>query len=132
MNTQRLLIDLTAVNLALLAFLLAQVRTAAADTAPVLRGSALEIVDAQGRVRASIKVHAAEIAKADGKAYAESVVLRLIDPDGRPAVKVAASVEEAGIALVGKGQGTYAQLGADSESSLRLTNKDGRRRVIVP
>jgi len=132
MKIQRLLVALTVANLALLAFLLAQLRTATAETAPVLRGSGLEIVDARGRVRASIKVHPAEIAKADGKAYPESVVLRLIDPDGRPAVKLAVSVEEAGIALVGKGQGTYAQLGADTESSLRLMNKDGRRRVIVP
>jgi hypothetical protein len=130
MKIQRLLIALTLVNLTLLAFLLAQARTAAADTAPVLRGSGLEIIDDQGRVRASIKLHPASVAA--GKTYSESVVLRLIDPDGRPAVKLAASVEEAGIALVGKGQGTYAQLGADTESSLRLTNKDGRRRVMTP
>ncbi|HVQ61875.1 MAG TPA: hypothetical protein VMS53_07320 [Burkholderiales bacterium] len=130
MKIQRLLIALTLVNLTLLAFLLAQARTAAADTAPVLRGSGLEIIDDQGRVRASIKLHPASAA--GGKTYSESVVLRLIDPDGRPAVKLAASAEEAGIALVGKGQGTYAQLGADTESSLRLTNKDGRRRVMTP
>jgi|SRR5215470_7268871 len=130
MNIQRILFALTVVNLVLLAFLLAQARAAAADTAPVLRGRGLEIVDDQGRVRASIKLHPA--GTADGKPYAESVVLRLIDQDGRPAVKLAASAEEAGIALVGKGQGTYAQLGAGTESSLRLTNKDGRRREIKP
>lgn len=130
MKIQRLLIALTAINLVLLAFLLAQVRAAAADTAPVLRGSGLEIVDDQGRVRASIKLHPA--GSSNGKAYVESVVLRLIDPDGRPAVKLAASVQEAGIALVGEGQGTYAQLGAGTESSLRLTNKDGKRQVIKP
>jgi len=131
MNIQRLLVVLTVLNLGVLVFLLAQARTAGAETAPVLRGQGLENVDAQGRVRASIKLHAAGTA-ADGKTYAESVVLRLIDQDGRPAVKLAASVEEAGIALVGKGQGTYAQLGAGPESSLRLTNKDGRRREIRP
>ena len=131
MKIHRLLVALTVLNLGLLVFLLAQVRTAEADTAPVLRGQGLEIVDAQGRVRASIKLHPAGKAT-DGKAYAESVVLRLIDQDGRPAVKLAASVEEAGIALVGKGQGTYAQLGAGPESSLRLTNRDGRRREIRP
>jgi hypothetical protein len=129
---QPLLIALTALNFVLLAFLLAQTRTAAADSAPVLRGSGLEIVDNRGKVRASIKVHPAGTSKADGKPYAESVVLRLIDPHGRPAVKLAASVEEAGIALVGEGQGTYAQLGAGTGSSLRLTDKNGRRRVITP
>lgn len=55
MKTQRSLILLTLTNLALLGFLLA--RTAepvgAQDRPAVLRGSALEIVDAQGRVRAT-------------------------------------------------------------------------------
>ena len=54
MNTQRLLIALSVVNVALLT--LALVRPGAARTdepvAPVLRGRALEIVDDRGRVRA--------------------------------------------------------------------------------
>ncbi|MFL5417346.1 MAG: hypothetical protein ACJ78Y_15195 [Myxococcales bacterium] len=47
---------LTAVNLALLVFLLARTHPAEAHDGapPVLRGSGLSIVDAQGRVRASI------------------------------------------------------------------------------
>lgn len=60
MKIQRLLIDLTAVNLGLL-FLLAQLRPAETHSvAPVLRGRALEIVDDRGRVRASITVQPAD------------------------------------------------------------------------
>jgi len=133
MKIQRLLVALTLVNLGLLAFLLAQMRPAtAAGAPPVLRGGGLEIVDDQGRVRASIKLHPAEVSKADGKLYAESVVLRLVDPNGRPSVKLAASAKGSGLAIVGEMQGTYAQLMAESESILRLTHRDGRERVIKP
>ena len=61
MTTQKLLVGLTLANLGLLLFLLAHAgKSAAADVAPaVLRGRALEIVDDQGRVRASIKLHPA-------------------------------------------------------------------------
>ena len=58
---QRLTIILTALNLILLAFGLAQLRPATAQgVAPVVRARALEIVDDQGRVRAEIKVLAAQ------------------------------------------------------------------------
>lgn len=71
MKTQRILIALTVINLGLAMFLLAQIRRVdarsvesrgveASGPAPVLRGSALEIADDQGRVRASIKLHAAD------------------------------------------------------------------------
>ncbi len=58
MKSQRALIALTMTNLGLLPFTLAQqIRPASAEGAlPVLRGSGLEIVDGQGRVRASITV----------------------------------------------------------------------------
>jgi len=57
MNTQPLY-ALTVMNFALLALALGQhLRPAIAQSEPpVLRGRALEIVDPQGRVRASIKV----------------------------------------------------------------------------
>lgn len=53
MKTERLLITLTAVNLALLGYQVLQPRLAGASTADVpgvLRGRALEIVDAQGKI----------------------------------------------------------------------------------
>ena len=76
---QPILIVLTLVNLALLIFTLAQMRSAVAadEAAPVLRGRALQIVDDRGRVRASINVYPASTQK-DGERYAETVLLRLI------------------------------------------------------
>lgn len=59
MTAQRLVIALTGLNLALVAstfFSRTRPAVAASGVAPVLRGSALEIVDDRGRVRASIAV----------------------------------------------------------------------------
>jgi hypothetical protein len=133
MKTRRFLVVLTVLNLILLSFLLlTRTRPALAYTgADVLRGTALEIVDSRGRVRASIKVQPAETFKATGRKYPETVVLRLIDQHGRPEVKIVASVEGGGLSLVGDSDAIRAQLHADrAESSLRLTNTAGRERLI--
>jgi len=82
MKTQRLLVVLTLVNLALLIFTLARTRPASAEVSPVLRGRALEIVDERGRVRASIGVLPAEAQEH------ETVLLRLITERGRPVAKL--------------------------------------------
>ncbi len=72
MKIQRLLIVLTLVNLALLIFTLAQIRPAVAEgVPPVLRGRALEIVDEQGRVRASLNVLPAKT-QPNGETYPET------------------------------------------------------------
>ncbi len=131
MKTQRVLLALTLANLVLLVCLLSQVHPAGAapEVAPVLRGRALQIVDDGGRVRASISVLPA------GTATAETVLLRLITERGRPSVKIGASEEEAGLALVGPTgtKATYALLGAKgTASSLKLSNEEGRERVIEP
>jgi hypothetical protein len=135
MRTQRLLIVLTLVNLALLIFTLAQMRPAAAQgVTPVLRGRALEIVDDHGRVRASIQVLPASTQK-NGELSSETALLRLITEKGRPSVKIGASEESAGLALVGPSntKDTYVQLGAKGTvSSLRLKNEDGREQIITP
>jgi hypothetical protein len=133
--TQRLLIALTIVNLALLVFLLLpQVAPALANsTTPVLRGRALEIVDDQGRVRASIQVHAAETFAPTGKKYPETVMLRLIDPNGRPEVKIGASVQGGGLGLVGRADATQVILQAEeANSSLKLANEDGKQQLFKP
>jgi hypothetical protein len=132
MTMQRPLLALTLVNLGLLVFLLARAGPPEARGADaVLRGRALEIVDDQGRVRASIQLHPA--GTAGGTAYPETVILRLIDQNGRPAVKLAGSAEGAGLGLVGEGDSTYVVLKAeDGSSSLKLTSKDGRERVLGP
>jgi hypothetical protein len=132
---RRFLVVLTVLNLVLLSFLLlTRTPLALAYTgADVLRGSALEIVDGRGRVRASIKVQPAETFEPTGRKYPETVVLRLIDQHGRPEVKIVASVDGGGLSLVGEADAVRAQLHADrAESSLRLTNSARRERLIEP
>jgi hypothetical protein len=135
MKIQRLLIALTIVNMVLLVLSLVQSRTVAAQgVAPVLRGRALEIVDDHGRVRASIQVLPASTQR-NGELSFETVLLRLITEKGRPSVKIAASEQSAGLALVGPSntKDTYVQLGAEgTASSLKLKNEDGREQIIKP
>ncbi len=132
MKMQRLLIVLTVVNLGLLMFMLAHLQpTVAQDSVPVLRGRALEIVDGQGRVRASIMVQPASTVS--GKMYPESVILRLSDQNGRPEVKLGASEHGAGLGLGGASDPTYITLKAEgTDTSLKLTNKDGRALLFKP
>jgi hypothetical protein len=135
MKTQRMLIVLTIVNLVLFVFTLAPVRTAVAEGAPqVLRGRALEIVDEQGRVRASLSVLPAS-RQANGETSAETVLLRLITERGRPSVKIAASEEAAGLSFAGPTgtKDTYVILEAKgTATSLKLRSEDGREQVLKP
>ena len=80
---QRVLIALTLVNLGLLIFVLVRIQpNAVQGVAPVLRGRALEIVDGQGRVRASITIHPSNptVRMANGTPYPETTMIRVIDP----------------------------------------------------
>jgi hypothetical protein len=133
---------LTLFNLGILGFLLVnRARTVEADsTLPILRGRGLEIVDAQGKVRASIQLVPAgpgrmsdgSVAK-DGKIYPETMLFRLIRPDGRPSVKISTSERGSGLTLGGGVDPTYIVLSADGgDPSLALTNKDGRLQLIKP
>jgi hypothetical protein len=135
MTIQRLLVGLTVLNLGLLVFLLlsrVEPALASAENA-VLRGSALEIVDDQGRVRASIKIQPRETFQPTGRKYPETVVLRLIDPRGRPEVKIVASEEGGGLSFVGESDRAQVLLKADgSTSSLELKNGDGKQQLIQP
>jgi hypothetical protein len=141
MKLQRISAILTVVNLALLAFLLNQVRTVEASNAPaVLRGRALEIVDAQGKLRASLQVipkgpsRGADGSVIDpgGKSFPEAVVFRLIRPDGRPSVKIATTEQGSGLDLSGGIDPTYIVLSADGgDASITVTNKDNHRQVVT-
>jgi hypothetical protein len=135
MNVQRLIIVFTSLNFALLVVLLLS-RTEpllATGSSQVLRGSALEIVDDRGRVRASIKVQPAETFEPTGRKYPETVVLRLVDPNGRPEVKIVASEEGGGLSFVGDSDDTRVLLHADGATSLlRLTNRAGQEHLIRP
>ncbi|HYY38696.1 MAG TPA: hypothetical protein VE801_13235 [Xanthobacteraceae bacterium] len=134
MKAQRLLIALACFNLALLVFLLAQIEVRffgwrflprpveVNSVGSVLRGRALEITDDQGRIRASIMVHPEDRTLP----YPETVILRLIDQNGGPAVKLATTDRGAGLLLGGDAQGTYVQLSAQG---MRVT-KDGQQQLI--
>jgi hypothetical protein len=132
----RTLSVLTAMNLALLLLTVAQqFRPAFAQSElPILRGRGLEIVDAQGRVRASIQV--LPPAKSNkGEEEAETVLLRLITERGRPSVKIASSEPASGLSFAGPTgtKDTYVTLGSNATtSSLKLRNENGREHVTTP
>lgn len=136
MNTRPILYVLTGLNLALLAFALVQnSRPAYAQgELPVLRGRALEIVDGQGRVRASITVMPAS-KSSTGEEQAETVLLRLITERGRPSVKLGASEPVSGLSFAGPTgtKDTYVILQSKgTTSSLKLRNEDGREQLLAP
>jgi hypothetical protein len=136
MKTPRSLIALTLINLALLLLTLAQqLRPAFAQgEVPVLRGRALEIVDTQGRVRASINVLPSSRSP-NGEDQAETVLLRLITERGRPTVKIGSSELTSGLSFAGPTgtKGTYVILQSKATvSSLKLRNEDGREQVLSP
>ena len=141
MTANRTFAALTVLNLGMLTFLLChQARSVEASSPNVLRGTGLEIVDTQGKVRACIQIVPAGPARSadgspvkDGKTYPETVLLRLIRPDGRPSVKITTSEEGSGLSLGGGIDPTYIVLNATAgDPSLSLTNKSNQLRVIKP
>src|SRR3954451_8147525 len=136
MKSQRLLAALTVLNLALLTYQVVRPRIALAqEPAPVLRGRALEIVDDRGKVRAQLTVFPADPKHKlpNGDPYPETVLLRLIDPNGRPSVKLATDVRGGGLYLGGAADPTYARIGANgAEPEVFLQDKEGKQRKIQP
>ena len=135
MNTTRTLVALTIVNLVLVATGMVQHARAAMsrEELPVLRGRALEIVDAQGRIRASITVLPG---RSEALAEpADTVLLRLITERGRPTVKIASSEPQSGLSFAGptETKDTYVILEAAARStSLKLRAEDGRELLLRP
>jgi hypothetical protein len=134
--TQRIAVGVTAVNLALFVLLMAQLGPASAQGAPgMLRGTGLEIVDGQGRPRATISILPANanVKGPDGAPFPETVLLRLIDPRYGPVVKLSGSERNAGLGLGGDSQATYTLLESQTTGSfLKLTGVDGREQIIRP
>jgi hypothetical protein len=132
MRTARLATILTLVNLAILMASLSNLWPAAAKSLPVLRGSALELMDDHGRVRAEIKVLPADptVKMPDGSVgYPEAVQLRLFDSQGGPNVKLAATEDGSGLVL--GGQGAYVQiLSRGRHPFIKLAGRDQQERVI--
>ena len=129
MRRETILGALTAVNLVMLAgMVLTQILPARAQDEPgILRGSELQIVDGQGRVRSSISVLPAK----DGQA--ETVLFRLITQDGQPSVKIAASTASAGLSFVGGNDESYVILDAEGpKTRLKMVEPQGREKLIAP
>ena len=136
MKNSRTFIALTAINVAvLLATTVQQLRPALADAQlPVLRGRALEIVDLEGRVRASIEVLPVDRSANEGQ-RAETVLLRLNTERGRPTIKIGSSEPNSGMSIAGPTgtSDTYLILQANATvSSMKLKNEDGRQQIIEP
>ena len=123
MKTERLAVGLTLVNLLLLIFLLAQMRRAGAEqVAPVLRGRALQIVDAQGLTRAEILVHGPE-----------TVLFRMGDQHHRPVVKLTASEQGSGLGLSDDANGgVELHANRDKGDFVKVVSREGREQVIKP
>lgn len=130
----RYVLALTLTNLALLALLLVQQLAPAHAQGEVLRTRALEIVDARGRVRASISV-----LPPSQEGASEAVLLRLITERGRPSVKLGASEATSGLSFSGPTGtvNTWVTLLSTTDASelvlrgedtreLRLRSADGR------
>jgi len=137
MKAQRFLIALTLINFAILIFSLTPRKVEAqGGIAPVLRGRAFEIVDDQGRVRASINVLPADpnVKMPDGTVgYPETVLLRMINSKGRPNVKIEATENGSGIGLGGDQDPTYILLDAKRDKTyMKLTNHDNKQQLLKP
>ena len=131
MKTQRLALALTIINIALMIFLLAQLRHAKADEiAPVLRGRALEIVDAQGRIRANILIHGPETV--NNKVYPETVLFRLADPNSRPVVKLTAAENGSALGLSDDAEGGVQLFARDAGSFVKVKDKKGKEQILKP
>ena len=134
MKIQWLAAVLTVVNLVLFVFVLAQMNRLESQSVPsVVRGRAFQLLDEQGRIRASLNVVPATAH--DGGTYPETVLLRLITERGRPAVKIGASEQSAGVSLAGPTGTTRTYIILQSkgtDSSLTLKSEDGREQVVKP
>ena len=137
MRTRSLLVSLTLINLALLAYQVIPLDSAdAAVDDAILRGSGLEIVDHEGRLRAQIVLAPADptFAMPDGTTgYPETVILRLITADGKPRVKVTTSADGSGLMLLGASDETRAVIQADHDhTTLDLRDSEARQRLLEP
>lgn len=123
MNTNRLALGLTVINLVLLIVLGAQSRLIAAQTVPeVLRVRAFELVDDEGKVRAQLNV------EPEG-----GVVFRLRDENETIRVKLGASAEGSGLVLINDRTEPGVHIITDQNgSSLTLMEEDGSKEIIRP
>jgi len=105
------------------------------NVAGVLRCRELLIVDEHGKNRAQIAIFPASIGK-DGQRHEETVLFRLIDQNGRPGVKIGASVNGTGVSFARdseKREWSGIQiLAGEKEICIKLTDKQGQVKTITP
>jgi len=131
----RFTLGLTVLNLVLLGVLVSTKAATAFGSQqelPVLRGRALEIVDNQGRLRANILVHGPETV--NGVTYPETVLFRLIDPNGGPLVKLTVARNGSALGLSDglSGDGGVQLYARDTGSFVRIVNRSGRIQMLRP
>jgi len=130
---QRLSIALAAANFVLLlGILLGHVPSLAAKTqaAPVLRGRAIEIVDANGQVRFGVSIEAPTTE--GGKRYPDRVLMRFSSPGAGPGVKLVSSAEGTAL-LIMQNDRPAARIVAQKDSAfIRLIGADAKERTIAP
>jgi len=139
MRVQRVALGLTVVNMVLLtALVMERVQPAVAGEAevqadgvlPALRARSLEIVDEQNRVRALLAVMPPTTV--DGKAYPETVLLRMIDPKSGPVVKISAAEDGAGLMLTDDSDRGVLMYARNGSGEVKVQGKAGRETVIKP
>lgn len=108
-----------------------QSTTETTEIARVVRARAFELVDSQGRRRASITIEPPSTV--NGRTYPEAVLLRLIDREGCPLVKMEASGDGAALGLWKDSAGKGVQIFGDADGgSVKLLSKDGKEKVVRP
>ena len=136
MKLDKLALSLTVVNLAFLFVNCTRVAPVQANEAPpMLRGRGLEIVDDQGRLRAQIVVNPPSVGF-DGKKDKGNSLFRLIDVNGRPAVKIGGSDNGSGMSLAGdseKRDWSGIQVLANGPGcEIKMIDRAGKEAVMKP
>jgi hypothetical protein len=133
LKIQPLLLALTVINLGLFGYTISQQRAQAAPNDDgIIRGKGLQIVDERGKVRASIAIMPATKMQ-DGSTYPETVLLRLITPDGRPSVKISALTDGSGMSLAdGQGLSYVQMLARGDKPEINIVDKSGRKATSLP
>jgi hypothetical protein len=90
----------------------------------------LDITDNQGKLRASITFHEAIVK--DGVTYPAGVLLRLINSNGQPCVKIEASEDGGGLSFANEADGYIQLMAKESGGFLKIKNPDGKEQVIKP
>jgi hypothetical protein len=133
LRLQPLLLALTVINLGMFGYVVSH---SGAQAAPnddgILRGRGLVITDAKGKNRATIEM-IGETKMPDGTVYPETVLLRLITPDGRPTVKLAATGDGSGMSLAdGKGLSYVQVLARGDKPEFNVVDKAGKKVTSLP